>query len=40
MTQLSVAQAQLKDALRVLEEAAGAAQRALPPYPRLIASRG
>ena len=35
MTQLSVAQAQLKDALRVLEEAAGAAQRALASDPSL-----
>ena len=35
MTQLSVAQAQLKDALRVLEEAAGAAQRALATDPSL-----
>jgi len=35
MTQLSVAQAQLKDALRVLEEASGAAQRALASDPSL-----
>jgi FkbM family methyltransferase len=35
MTQLSVAQAQMKDALRVLEEASSAAQRALASDPSL-----
>ena len=40
MTQLSVAQAQLKDALRVLEEAAGAAQRALSADPLLPEAHG